>query len=61
MYILAGAALVAGGVVVLSRIESLHQHLDDPIAEAQRMLSRAQGKLTEIENGLRTARRPQTA
>ncbi|HEY3413917.1 MAG TPA: hypothetical protein VGM51_12820 [Armatimonadota bacterium] len=61
LYILAGAALVAGGIVVLSRIESLHQNPDDPIADAQRMLSRAQSKLTEIEAGLRTAREPQIA
>lgn len=61
MYILAGAALVAGGIVVLSRIESLHHHAEDPIGEAQRMLSRAQSKITEIEAGLRTAREPQAA
>jgi hypothetical protein len=61
MYVLAGAALVAGGIIVLSRIESLHQHAEDPIADAQRMLFRAQSKVTEIESGLRSAREPQAA
>lgn len=53
---LAGVALVAGGIVILSRVEFLQPQSDDPIAEAQRMLLLAQGKVSEIETGLRSAR-----
>lgn len=58
-YILAGAALVAGGIVLLSRIEAVHEAGNDPIEEAQRMLSRAQSKIAEIEAGFHAARHSQ--
>jgi hypothetical protein len=61
MYLLAGAALVAGGIVMLSRIESYHRTTEDPIADAQRMLSRAQSKISEIEAGLQSSRQSQPA
>jgi hypothetical protein len=51
----AGAALVAGGIALLS-----HYHGEpdgsDPITEAQRMLDRAQTKISEIEAGLQSSR-----
>jgi hypothetical protein len=59
----AGAALVAGGVAILSHQRGASQGASDPITEAQRMLDRAQTKLSEIEAGLRSTRdyTPQTA
>lgn len=61
LYIIAGAALVAGGIVLLSRIRCSEEEYEDPIADAQRMLSRAQSKISEIEAGLQSARHPQPA
>jgi hypothetical protein len=56
IYIVAGAALIAGGLALLSQFQSTHAGgLEDPIAEAQRMLSRAQSTVSEIEAGLRRA------
>ncbi|HEY3268430.1 MAG TPA: hypothetical protein VGM37_16035 [Armatimonadota bacterium] len=55
VYIVAGTALVVGGLALLARAEGGPQS-DDPIAEAQRMLSRAQTKVSEIEAGLRSSR-----
>jgi hypothetical protein len=54
VYIIAGAALVAGGLAFLSQIQdTYHRESPDPIAEAQRLLSRAQSRVSEIEAGWR--------
>ena len=56
VYIVAGAALVVGGVALLTRKRAMSDTIADPITEAQRMLDRAQTKITEIEAGLRSSR-----
>lgn len=61
IFVIAGAALVAGGIVLLSRLGTSGPDGQDPIAEAQNMLSRAQSKVSEIEAGLQSARQPQPA
>lgn len=63
VYIVAGAAMVAGGLALLSQIQAGEKRSEDPIAEAQKMLSRAQTKVSEIEAGIRSAQKytPQAA
>jgi len=63
VYIVAGAALVAGGLALLYQVQAGEGRSDDPIAEAQKMLSRAQTKVSEIEAGLRSTKQysPQAA
>jgi len=56
VYIVAGAALVAGGVALLSHHRGAPGGSDDPITEAQRMLDRAQATISDIEAGLRSSR-----
>lgn len=56
VYIVVGAAMVAGGLALLSRLQDEDEFLEDPIAEARRMLSRAQTKVSEIEAGLQSSR-----
>ena len=53
--------MVAGGIMLLSRVRSFEDEGDDPLEEAQRMLSRAQGKISEIEAGFHAARHSQPA
>jgi len=56
-YVVAGAALVAGGLALLARLQLAGgRTVDDPIAEAQRLLSKAQSTVSEIEAGLQGAR-----
>ena len=52
-YIVAGSSLIAAGVAILAVLQRHEIHGGDPIEEAQRMLTRAQTKLNEIETGLR--------
>jgi hypothetical protein len=54
-YLIAGAALVAGGILILSRLDQPREE-EDPLSEAQRMISRAQSKISEIEAGLHSTR-----
>lgn len=62
-YIVAGAALVAGGLALLYQARTEEHGSEDPIAEARKMLSRAQTKVSEIEAVLQSGRpcSPQTA
>lgn len=55
VYIAAGAALVVGGIALLSHYTG-ESETADPISEAKRMLDRAQNKLSEIETGLQSSR-----
>jgi hypothetical protein len=52
-YIVAGSSLIAAGVAILAIVQRHEMRGGDPIEEAQRMLTRAQTKLSEIESGLR--------
>lgn len=52
-YIVAGSSLIAAGVAILAIVQRHEVRGGDPIEEAQRMLTRAQSKLSEIETGLR--------
>lgn len=56
VYIVTGAALVVGGIALLSHYQAEGDGPADPISEAQRMLDRAQSKLSEIEAGLQSSR-----
>ena len=59
VYIIAGAGLVAGGFALLAQVDSPRSGSGDPIAEAERLLSSAQTKVSEIEAGLGSARAEQ--
>lgn len=61
VYVIGGVTLIAGGLAILSQLQaSGEQAIEDPIAEAQRMLSRAQTKVSEIEDNLRHSRNVST-
>lgn len=56
VYIITGSALVVGGLALLSHFAGDAESPHDPLSEAQRMLDRAQTKITEIEAGLKSSR-----